>query len=178
MMDINQQFPSKFIKEADLQGKPQVLTMARITVEAMEQSGSDTKPVVYFQGAKKGLALNVTNKNVLVLLYGAETDNWIGKQIELYPSQTDFRGEVVACIRCRAPGAIGALGAAPVAAPLPIATPAVAPGTASSPLQQAADKLGQAPTDGGHTPTVTAPFQPPKEPERPMSDEISDEIPF
>ncbi len=151
MMDINQQFPSKFIKEADLQGKPLVLTMARVTVESMEQSGGDTKPVVYFHGAKKGLALNVTNKNVLVLLYGPETDNWIGKQIELYPSQTDFRGEVVACIRCRIPGAVGALNAAPAAAQAPLAA-----------------------TDGGHTPAVTPPHQPEPTP----SEELDDRIPF
>ncbi len=170
-MNINEQFPSKFIKEADLQGQPRVLTMARVTVEAMDQTGGDTKPVVYFQGAKKGLALNITNKNVIVLLYGTETDNWIGKQIELYPSQTDFRGEVVACIRCRIPGAVGALAAAPAAAPAPL--PA---------------------TDGVHTPTVTPPFAPAKQATvggtatsfvqageaapKPMSEEISDEIPF
>ena len=113
-MNIDEAYPSKYIKESDLQGQPRVLTIARVSVETLDQSSNETKPVVYFQGAQKGLVLNVTNKNVFVLLYGKETNNWNGRQIELYPSQTDFRGEVVACIRCRAPGAVGALGALPV----------------------------------------------------------------
>ena len=158
-MNIDEAYPSKYIKESDLQGQSRVLTIARVSVESLDQSSGETKPVVYFQGAQKGLVLNVTNKNVFVLLYGKETNNWTGRPIELYPSQTDFRGEVVPCIRCRAPGAVGALGVAPVAAPLP-AVPSAAP-----------------PTNGGHTPTVTPPFEPDKS-EKPFAEAIGDEIPF
>ncbi len=156
-MNIDEAYPSKYIKESDLQGQSRVLTIARVSVESLDQSSGETKPVVYFQGAQKGLVLNVTNKNVFVLLYGKETNNWTGRPIELYPSQTDFRGEVVACIRCRAPGAVGALGTPPVQA-----VPSVVPQNA----------------DGGHTPTVTPPFEPSKEPEKPFSEAIGDEIPF
>ena len=159
-MNIDQAYPSKYIKESDLQGQARLLTIARVSMEAVDQSGHDMKPVVFFQGAQKGIVLNVTNKNIIVLLYGAETDNWTGRQIELYPSQTDFRGEVVACIRCRAPHATGALGVAPVAAPLPATAP-TAPAT-----------------NGGHTPTLTDPFAPEQEGKPPMSEKIGDEIPF
>lgn len=158
-MNIDTAYPSKYIKESDLQGQVRLLTIARVSMEAVDQSGHDMKPVVFFQGAQKGMVLNVTNKNVIVLLYGTETDNWAGRQIELYPSQTDFRGEVVACIRCRAPQAVGALGGTAVAAPLPAAT-VTAPAT-----------------NGGHKPTVTDPFQP-EQPEKPVSDELDDSIPF
>ena len=157
-MNIDTAYPSKYIKESDLQGQARLLTIARVSMEAVDQSGHDMKPVVFFQGAQKGMVLNVTNKNVIVLLYGQETDNWTGRQIELYPSQTDFRGDVVACIRCRAPQAVGALGGAAVAAPLPAATTAPA-------------------TNGGHTPAVTDPFQP-EQPEKSAGDELDDSIPF
>lgn len=70
------------------------------------------------------------------------------------------------------PVQVGALGVAP---PSPQGVPGA---PVSSPLQQAADKLGQAPTDGGHTPTVTPPYVPPKEPEKPFSEAIGDDIPF
>ena len=158
-MNIDTAYPSKYIKESDLQGHPRLLTIARVSMETVDQSGHDTKPVVFFQGAQKGMVLNITNKNVIVLLYGTETDNWIGKQIELYPSQTDFRGEIVPCIRCRAPHAVGALGGvARVAAPLPAATPAVPA------------------TNGGHTPVITPPFELPKE--QTAAEELDDSIPF
>ena len=165
-MNINQAYPSKYISEPDLQGQPRVLTIARVGVETLDQSTGETKPILYFQGAKKGMVLNVTNKNVIVLLYGTETDNWIGREIELYPSQTDFRGEVVPCIRCRAPHAAGALGVAPVQ---PAAVPAVAGPSSGLPTPA---------TNSRHTPTVTSPFEPSNEPEKPFAEAIGDEIPF
>ena len=179
-MNINDAYPSKYIKEADLQGKPRVLTVARVSVESLDQSSGETKPVVYFQSTQKGLVLNITNKNVFVLLYGAETNNWTGRQIELYPSQTDFRGDVVPCIRCRAPGATGALGTVPPVAlqPLPAST---APSTFNTPGVMAADGAGpDGATDGGHTPEVTPPHQPAQtgQPGQSMAAEIDDEIPF
>ncbi len=160
-MNIDTAYPSKYIKESDLQGQPRLLTIARVSMETVDQSGHDTKPVVFFQGAQKGMVLNITNKNVIVLLYGTETDNWIGKQIELYPSQTDFRGEIVACIRCRAPQGVppGALGL----------------GTVAAPLAQPATQVVAA--NSGHTPEVTPPHQSEKS-EKPFSEAIGDEIPF
>ena len=166
-MNINQAYPSKYITEADLQGRPRVLTMAHVTVETMDQATGETKPILFFQGAKKGMVLNVTNKNAIVLLYGAETDNWVGKQIELYPSQTDFRGDVVPCIRCRAPGATGALGTVPEQTGAPLG---------AVPAQAEAQPATAAAANGGHTPTVTPPHQPGQE--KTPSEELDDSIPF
>ena len=165
MMKINQAFPSKYVAAVDMGGLARVLTISQITMETIGQDGHDTKPVLYFQGAQKGMVLNKTNANVITILYGEETDNWIGKQIELYPTQTDFRGEIVDCIRCRAPGAVGALGAAPAAAPLPADVLAHL-GPHATPTAP--------PADGGHTPEVTDPFKP----EKPFSEAIGDEVPF
>ncbi len=132
-------FPTKFVATADLQGRPITLMIERITSE--EIGDHDRKPVIYFGGMAKGLALNLTNWNSVEILYGGETDGWIGKQIELYPAKTDYKGEVVDCIRVRAPtvqiNPVASGVAAPVVpqanpAPLPPAPPPAAPQGAPS----------------------------------------------
>jgi hypothetical protein len=59
------------------------------------------KPIVFFQGAEKGLVLNKTNANTIAGMYSPETSNWIGKQVTLFPTQVDFQGRQVAAIRVR-----------------------------------------------------------------------------
>ena len=100
-MNINTAFPSTYLRHADLQGRRIVVTIERITIETMgDGENKDTKPVVYFVGAKKAMAFNKTNALELAMAFGDETDNWIGKQIEVFPSMTRTR----ACPR-RASGA-------------------------------------------------------------------------
>jgi hypothetical protein len=36
-------------------------------------------------------------------VYGDDTANWAGKPIEIYPTQTEFRGDMVDAIRIRVP---------------------------------------------------------------------------
>lgn len=101
-MNINDAFPSKWLKHTDLKGQAHVLTMSHVQQE--EYSDGETGAILYFQNSKKGLGLNVTNKNVLVDLYGPETDGWNGMPIELYPTKTEFRGRMTDCVRLRQPG--------------------------------------------------------------------------
>lgn len=97
-MDINQAFPSDFLKASDIQ-QPVIGTITQVK---MEKAGDDTKPCVYFQEVNRGLLLNKTNANAITMLYGADTDRWAGQRIELYATTTDFRGEIKPCIRVRA----------------------------------------------------------------------------
>lgn len=99
-MNINGAFPSDYLKESDLQGKTFTMTMGRVEIAKL---GDDQKPILYFQGAEKGLALNKTNANTIADAYGPETDNWHGKKLEVYPSETDYQGKRVPCIRVRIP---------------------------------------------------------------------------
>ena len=102
-MNINNVFPSKYLKAADLQGREFTLRIASIRMEDI--GDDDQKPVLYFENAKKGLVLNKTNANNCVVLYGAETDGWIGKPVTLYSAWVDFQGKSVEAIRIRpAPG--------------------------------------------------------------------------
>ena len=99
-MLISRAFPSAYIKAEDLNDKNHTLVMDRVKVEEV---GDDTKPVLYFRGAKKGLALNKTNANAIAAVYGEETDDWTGHEIVLFPTMTDFQGRSTPCIRVRAP---------------------------------------------------------------------------
>lgn len=101
MANINDAFPSKYIKASDLQGTEPVVTIKRV---AFEDVGKDKerKPIVYFKGKDKGLVLNKTNANKIVQLSGrGDTDDWKGLQIKLYATETQFAGETVDCVRIK-----------------------------------------------------------------------------
>ena len=103
-MRINDAFPSRFIKAADLNGRKVLLRMSHVEMEDVAGTGPDsTKPVLYFKGKKKELVLNVTNANTIEDVYGGDTDMWEDRQLELYPTETEFQGKVVPCLRVRIP---------------------------------------------------------------------------
>jgi hypothetical protein len=97
-MDITQAFPSDFLKAADLQGREVTVTMAGVQ---MEKLGDEEKPVLFFEGKDRGLVLNKTNANTIIDMFGPETKDWAGKRVIIFPTQTDFQGRQVACIRVK-----------------------------------------------------------------------------
>lgn len=119
-MNINSAFPSKFLKAADLPEDQAVLvTIDHVTVEdpTGQNDPEEHKPVVYFQGKQKGLVLNKTNSNTLAAIHGPETDDWHGKQVLIYATETEYQGKRVACIRIKkAKGAAAPSPAAPAPA--------------------------------------------------------------
>ena len=102
MANINNLFPSKYLKASDFTAGPQNAVMATIAMEAIDE-GHDPKPVLYFQGQNKGLVLNKTNGQMIAHIYGPETDAWIDKHIQLYVEPVSFQGRIVDAIRVRAP---------------------------------------------------------------------------
>ncbi len=105
-MNIESAFPSKYLKAADIPDGQQVpVTIDRVGVEDPSGNGDpdENKPVIYFTGKKKGMVMNVTNKNTIVSAYGTDTDNWCGKPILLYKAETSYAGQMVPCIRMRIP---------------------------------------------------------------------------
>ena len=103
-MDINGAFPSKYLKASDLAGQTVTVTISDIVVETVGQGEDQTdKPIVYFAGKEKGVVLNVTNSKAIAKAYGDETDEWVGKPIEVYPDTTPYKGDIVDCIRVRVP---------------------------------------------------------------------------
>jgi hypothetical protein len=99
-------FPSPFLSAADLNGKPVTLTIESAPLEKLKGTGGseETKTVLYFKGTKKSLPLNRTNWDKVADITGEDDSNdWPGRQIQLYPTTTPFRTDVVDCIRIREP---------------------------------------------------------------------------
>lgn len=97
-----------YIFAFDLNGKDVAVTISRVEAGVLASAGGrkTKKPIVYFDGKEKGLALNSTNAKTIAAMYGNYTEKWIGKSITLYPTTTQMGGETVECIRIRpsAPG--------------------------------------------------------------------------
>ncbi len=102
MANLDDLYPSKYIKHSDLKGQDVNLTITSQSVEEVGMEG-DKKPVLYFKGTNKGLVMNVTNANTIGAAFGRDTDAWKGKQITLYGTTTDFAGKPVDCVRVRPP---------------------------------------------------------------------------
>lgn len=101
-MNINEVYPSKYLKADDLQGREVRVTMQAVE---MEKIGDDNKPVLYFKGKDKGVVLNKTNASMIGSAYGTETDDWIDQPLILFSVMVDFQGKVAPAIRCRIPTA-------------------------------------------------------------------------
>jgi hypothetical protein len=102
-MNIDNAFPSSYLKASELPDEGIVVTIQSI---AMETIGEDEKPVIYFAEEDltggKSLVLNKTNAGTISeVLRTPETDEWIGKRIAIFPTETDYQGKRVACIRVR-----------------------------------------------------------------------------
>jgi hypothetical protein len=144
-MNVNEFFESKYVSNPNLKGRPVTVTISAVQVETL-QNGNTTekKGVVYFSDASKGLVLNRVNCDVISAAFGPETNNWIGRQITLYPDMTQFQGRPTACIRIRIPGV-----AAPTTETQPPAhQPPAAQATAQQPPAAAAT-VDQAGSDAG-----------------------------
>lgn len=109
-MDVLEEFfPSKHLKAADLDGKEIKVTIARID---REKIGDDMKAVVYFNGKTKGVALNKGNTKILADAFGRDSNGWFGQEVILYAIWTEYQNKPVQGLRLRLPH-----GGAPVRAP-------------------------------------------------------------
>ena len=98
---------SKYLSAGDLpEGAEVKLVIRSVRMEQLEGKGKE-QPVLYFQGKEKGLVLNVTNSRRLVAAFGdRDLHEYVGQTILLYRDQTEFRGDVVDCLRLRAAPAV------------------------------------------------------------------------
>jgi hypothetical protein len=131
--NINDAFPSNYLKASDLQGREAVVTIDRVEFEAVGRE-REMKAVVYFQGKQKGIVLNKTNAKKIIEISGsAITEEWPGTQIKIYPTETEFGGETVDCIRIKPIGR-PAMGRMTPQAPPPVSRPVTVPDDHSAPL--------------------------------------------
>jgi hypothetical protein len=135
-MDIRQAFPGAYLKSADIPGLVQnPMTIASVTEEKL---GDDVKPVIHFYEIQQGLVLNKTNAGIIEPQYGPITEQWTGRQLQLYVGQTN-KGPGIMVIVPGAPAAVppGAPAAVPPGAVAPApAVQANMPGYAPPPVAQ------------------------------------------
>ena len=99
-MNINEAFPSDYLKADDLKGANVTVTIDEVGIEEIGQGQQkERKLILSFVGKKKRLVCNKTNANTIGKLYGTETDAWIGKSIILAPREVEFQGDMVWAIR-------------------------------------------------------------------------------
>lgn len=100
-MNIHDAFPSKYLKASDLKGQHITVTIDRIAFESMD---GKLKPVAYFRGKEKGMVLNKTNSNAIESMVGsAETNDWAGVRVSLFPTKVEYQGKRVDAIRIEDP---------------------------------------------------------------------------
>lgn len=101
-MKISDEFPSKYLKASDLQGREVKVIMQNVE---REKVGDDFKPALYFKRKDKAMILNKTNANTIGDAYGDDTDDWFDQPLILFSVMVDFQGKVGPAIRCRVPTA-------------------------------------------------------------------------
>ena len=123
MPNINDAFPSKFMKASDLQGTEPIVTIDRVDFEPVGRD-REMKAVLYFAGKTKGLVLNKTNATKISQLVGSDlTEEWTGQRVRLYATETTFGGETVDCIRIKPVGKQAISMTAPTPKPAPRQAP-------------------------------------------------------
>ena len=101
-MNVNDMFPSRYLKADDLRGQEVAVVIGRCQEEDIGQGAQQGhEHVLYFHGKKKGLVLNQVNGRTIAGQHGVDSEDWIGKQIVLFPTQTPFQGKQVPCIRVK-----------------------------------------------------------------------------
>jgi len=139
-MRLDEIYHGDALKADDLQGRDCKVTIASYEVVDFDEG---KKIVLAFQKTERTLICNKTNANTIADMYGQELDNWLGKPVTLFPTQTDFQGRQVACIRVR----IGQ--PQPAQAPTP---PLMQPPPASEPPTQPEYVQGDTQGDDGGIP--------------------------
>lgn len=92
-MNVNDLFPSKYLKAHDLGGKSYTLTIRKVTLENVGHGNEqERKLAITFDKATKLMLLNRTNAMIIASLYGPETDNWHGKAVIVYPARVKAFG--------------------------------------------------------------------------------------
>jgi len=95
---------SEWLRACDLAGATPTVTIARVVGGTVVGEGGkkSKKPVLFFVGKDKPLAIGATIGKTIQGMYGPKTEDWIGKRVTLYTTTTHSTGgEEVECIRIK-----------------------------------------------------------------------------
>ena len=93
-MNINDLYPSKYLKSDDIGNQRITLQVGAIKLEEVA-AGEPAKPIMYFNGKEKGVVLNKTNALLCAHCWGNDTDTWTGQWLDLFVEPKMFQGKVV-----------------------------------------------------------------------------------
>ena len=99
-MRANDLCPPKFLTASDFDEDTEV-TIERFEADVEVGKDGELRTVMYLKGYSRPMVVNATNRDRSTPQLGQQLDGWVGKQITLYPTTTDFGGKEVACIRVR-----------------------------------------------------------------------------
>lgn len=100
-MNINDLYPSTFLKSSDIKGAKPKVTIERWSQE--ELGDGTKKPVLHFVGKDKGLVLNKTNAITISMGYGEDINLWVGKDIFLMVQPVQGPNGIVDGLRVEVP---------------------------------------------------------------------------
>ena len=93
-MNVNEVFPSTYLKASDLESGPQNVIINNCKTEQIGQDdAAKTMPVLEFRDGAGALVVNKTNWNTLLSLFGGtDTDEWNGRTIQIYSADVSRAG--------------------------------------------------------------------------------------
>lgn len=105
-MRVTELCPSPHLEALDVGDKIGDEVIVTIKGVRIAEVGQDKvrKGVVEFNEYDRGLVLNKTNSRMIASIHGAQTDQWKGKKLVLYRSETSFQNKTVPCIRVKEAG--------------------------------------------------------------------------
>ena len=92
------------LKAEDLRGKDVTLTIK--AAEPKTYDDGDRKLVLRFHKASRTLPLNRVNARTIADMHGGDFEQWADRKITLYATTTEFRGNMVPCIRVKPPESV------------------------------------------------------------------------
>ena len=102
-MRKNQIFTGKYLNAETIKARgPTVFTIDRVEIEDVGQGAEKRRrPVIYFREDLQSLVCNSTNWDLLALMFGDESDDWIGARFQLFVTKVPFAGKMVDAIRVK-----------------------------------------------------------------------------
>ena len=100
-MTSNDCFRSRFFTPAEFDFNL-MLVIDRVSAGPVEGHEAP-KPVLTFQDIDDVFILTKESAALLAAAYGSDTRNWEGQRVVMYRALTELSGEVVECLRLRAP---------------------------------------------------------------------------
>lgn len=94
-------YPGRFLKASDFKGKQVTLRISAVNLEelASDDGGAKVKGVISFEKTDKMLALNRTNGICLKAMFGKKVQEWVGRQVTLFPTEVKAFGNIEDAIR-------------------------------------------------------------------------------